>query len=482
MAVAGAAGLAAVLVSRALRARQRSSEAVAPAAPSIPEREGVEGRLAALIRIPTVSAAIAETGPEPFERFEAVLRESYPLVFERLGFEQVTPYGMLLHWKGDDPEHPVVLMAHYDVVPAALEDGWTFPPFEGIARDGKVLGRGAIDDKGELVTLLEAVENLLRAGVAPARDLYLSLGGDEESHGLAARQIAQLVRERGIRPWLVVDEGGAVVDPPFPGVHRPMAMVGVSEKGSVSFRIGVTAQGGHASLPGRATAIVELSRALARLRRSPFRATLNTPLRHLISGVGAQGPLWARLITANLWLFSRPLLWGLTAASPEMNALTRTTVAVTLVSGGSADNVLPSSASATLNVRVAPGDSVAAVEARLRRVLGSGFQVETVEPSEPSPISPVEGAQFDAVVDAIRCSYPEAIVSPYVMLQATDSRFFHEFTDHVYRFGPVYLTAKQREGLHGLDEYVTVDSLHRGITFYEALILGLAESTTKVPE
>lgn len=471
--VGAAAATAAVVLARAGAAGPDATSAADDRRAPVPERDGVGERLARLIRIPTVSASVDETGPAPFERFEDELRELYPLLHERLEREKITQFGIVYHWRGADPTRPVVLMAHYDVVPAAEEDGWSHPPFDGSIVNGQVRGRGAIDDKGELVTLLEAVENLLAAGVEPPRDLYVSLGGNEETHGAAAREIARTLRERGLDPWLVLDEGGAVVEPPFPGVTRPMAMVGVAEKGTASFRLRVEGVGGHASLPRRRNAIVELSRALARLRRHPFPARMNVPLRGLLSGLRPAVPFGVRAIVANLWLFSRPLIRVLTLATPETNAMTRTTIAVTMIRGGSADNVLPAAAEAVLNIRIAPGDTVADVTAHLRRVLGPRVAIEPYEPSEPSPISPIDAPQFAAITAALGRSYPDALVSPYVMMQATDSRFFHQYAKHVYRLGPLYMTTAQRDGLHGIDEFVDIDALQRGTRFYEALILGL---------
>uniref|UniRef100_UPI00135B5922 M20/M25/M40 family metallo-hydrolase n=1 Tax=Agromyces humi TaxID=1766800 RepID=UPI00135B5922 len=212
-------------------------------------RPGAPERLARMVQLPTVSADLAQRGLAHFDRFRELLAELYPLVHANLACERVTPLGLLFHWRGRGAGDPVVLMAHYDVVPAVETDGWTFPPFEGRIGDGAVHGRGTLDDKGPLLVLLEAVENLLADGFVPARDVYLSFGGDEESHGDAARAIADLFRERGLTPWLVLDEGGAVVDAPLPFVKVPAAMVGVGEKGVVTLRLAAHGEGGHASAP-----------------------------------------------------------------------------------------------------------------------------------------------------------------------------------------------------------------------------------------
>ncbi|MGB4136446.1 MAG: M20/M25/M40 family metallo-hydrolase, partial [Microbacterium sp.] len=224
-------------------------------------RAGIAERLSRMIRLPTVSAELDERGTGPFEAFAALLAELYPLTHEHLTREWHTEFGLLFRWKGrttaPDAEAPgpLVLMAHYDVVPVDESDPWTYPPFEGRIADGSVYGRGALDDKGPLIVVIEAVENLLAEGFTPARDVYLSFGGNEETFGSAALAISDAFRERGITPWLVVDEGGAVVDSPLPIVPGEAAMIGVGEKGILTLRLSARGDGGHASTPPRLTAV-----------------------------------------------------------------------------------------------------------------------------------------------------------------------------------------------------------------------------------
>src|SRR4051812_46339652 len=241
------------------------------AAPRLPTmtvpRPGAAERLALLVQLPTVSAALSTHG---LDDFRTLLGELYPLTTEHLEFERVGYLGLLYRWRGRGDADPVVLMAHLDVVPADAADGWRVPPFEGRIVDGAVWGRGTLDDKGPLLVLLEAVENLLAEGFRPARDVYLAFGGDEESYGGAACAISDLLHERGITPWLVLDEGGAVVDAPLPFVTTPSAMVGVCEKGVLTVRLRAVSDGGHASAPPELTAAAHVSRAVARLSPNPF--------------------------------------------------------------------------------------------------------------------------------------------------------------------------------------------------------------------
>ncbi|MFT4221175.1 MAG: M20/M25/M40 family metallo-hydrolase, partial [Microbacterium sp.] len=229
---------------------------------TVAPRPGMAERLSRMVQLPTVSAELEQRGMEPFDRFTALLAELYPLVHDRLELERHTDLGLLFRWRGrrEAADGPLVLMAHYDVVPVDETDAWSHPPFDGHIADGWVHGRGTLDDKGPLLVVLEAVENLLAAGFTPARDVYVSLGGNEEVFGAAAREIAGSLRDRGIVPWLVLDEGGAVVDAPLPFVEGQAAMVGVAEKGIVTLRLSARGEGGHAAAPPRVTAVRRVAR------------------------------------------------------------------------------------------------------------------------------------------------------------------------------------------------------------------------------
>ncbi|WP_292906111.1 M20/M25/M40 family metallo-hydrolase [Microbacterium sp.] len=309
-------------------------------------RPGIAERLSQMIRLPTVSAELGERGLEPFESFVALIAEQYPLLHESLALERHTEFGLLFRWMGTGAGDPLVLMAHYDVVPVDESDEWTHPPFAGVIADGVVHGRGALDDKGPLIVVLEAVENLLAAGFTPARDVYLSLGGNEETFGDAAEEIARVLRERGITPWLVVDEGGAVVDAPLPFVPGRAAMIGVGEKGVMTVRLSARGDGGHASAPPTLTAVRRIARAVDRLGPRTFRPRASKAIGRMLTQLAAQTPGPARHLLRLLG--SAPLLTGqvFAALGGEPAALVRTTVAATMQSGGTAANVLPSAASA----------------------------------------------------------------------------------------------------------------------------------------
>ncbi|NNC13058.1 M20/M25/M40 family metallo-hydrolase [Planctomonas sp. JC2975] len=434
-------------------------------------RVGIAERMSRMVRIPTVSAHVDATGPGPFHDFEELLRELYPLVHERLEFEKITDFGLLFRWPGRTSGSPALLMAHYDVVPVGDEGAWSRPPFDGVIDDGVVWGRGTLDDKGAVCVLLDAVENLLAADFTPARDLYVWLGGNEESHGAAAREAAAEFQRRGIHPWIVLDEGGAVVDEPLKGIRMDAAMVGVSEKGIVTITLTARSDPGHASAPPKLTATDRIARAASRLRAHPFPARMpqvtRDMFRRFVPATRGAMRVAFRIIVAVPWLGARMLA----AMAGEAAAVVRTTLAVTMLGGGTAANVLPEEASAVLNVRIAPGETATTALRRVRRVIRDrGVTVSAQEQHDPSPISPVDGEQFRLLSAAVSDAYDGIPSIPYIQMSATDSRYFHVFSPATYRFSPLKMTGAQRESIHGIDEHVTVDALERGERFYRRLI------------
>lgn len=433
-------------------------------------RGAIEERLAALIRVRTVSAEVTASGPAAFEE---VLAEHWPLVHAALEKEHVGELGLLYRWAGEDATGPLVLMAHYDVVPVGPDDPWTHDPFAGDIADGVVHGRGAIDDKGAMCTLLDAVENLLASGFAPRRDVYLSFGGDEETFGTSGKELADELHARGIRPWMVVDEGGAVIDAPLPMVDVPSAVVGVGEKGILSVRFTASGAAGHSSTPSStASATDRVARAVTRVRRNPFAKRISPTTRDMLTRYRARATGVGKVLTTVVPALGPVSARVLARLGGEPAALVQTTVAATMLSGGTAENVMPSQASVTFNLRIALGETVAGTIARLRRAIGDpALTHEVISASEPSPASRTDNAQWALIEHAVEVAYPGTLTVPYVMLAASDARHFHPYTpEATYRFAPLAMSTQERAALHGVNESVTVEALVRGERFYRALI------------
>ena len=470
--------LLALLVVRAVLFRPQPVAVEPLAAPEV-DAQSAALHLSQSVRFPTISHEDpADFDSGAFSLFHAYLRQSYPRAHTELELEVVGPASLLYTWKGEELDlPPVVLMAHQDVVPIepGTEGEWSQRPFGGELADDYIWGRGAMDDKGSLVAILEAVETLLARGFRPKRTVYLVFGHDEEVGGEAgAAVVAELLKSRDVRPFLVLDEGGAIAEGFLPGLSRPLATVGVAEKGAASVEIAVKVEGGHSSVPPRQTAIGILSRALVRLEDNPLPGGIQGPFREMLLTVGREMSFSRRLVLANLWLFG-PLVERQLSSIPAADTMMRTSTAVTIVEGGVKANVLPSTATAVVNFRIAPGDTVEGVLDHVRQVIGDPrvSVVEARETREPSPVSPTDSDGYRLVERTIRQIFPEAIVAPYLLPGGTDSRHFTALTSDVYRFGAIRVGSDDLRRAHGTDERLSVDVLVQIVAFYMQLLMGV---------
>lgn len=436
--------------------------------------ESVLEKLRAVVRIPTVSygdpALIDE---QAFADLETELERQFPRVFERLERTRILDRSLLLHWRGDEAERPVVLMAHLDVVPVDEEAPWRHPAFDAVVEDGAVWGRGTLDDKAALVGVCEAVERLLEAGFTPAQDVWLSFGAREEVSGPDAREAVEELRRRGVEPWFVLDEGGAIAHEAFPGVRPPLGVVGVSEKGTTTLELRAEGRGGHSSTPAPNGPTARIARAVTRLERHPFPARLPEPTAEMFRRVAPHAPAPLRPLFANATKLAPVLQRVLPRLGPEPAALVRTTMSVTTLSGSPAHNVIASSATAGVNLRLLVGDTVtSAIEHVRRAVRDDSVTVSVIDGNEPSPVSPTDEV-FELIAATIETVFPDAVPTPYVMMAATDARFFTAICDRVYRFTPFRMTKAQRESIHSYDEHLGIDDFLAGVDWYQRLIEGI---------
>jgi len=470
--------LAAVLLLRGsgLSSRQLPAE---PAELVEVDPAAAAGRLAAALRHRTVSHFdSADLDRGAFLGFHAFLASTFPAAHAVLERERVADLTLLYTWPGRDPAlEPVLLLAHQDVVPvpAGSEASWAQPPFEGVIDGGFVWGRGAMDDKGNLMAILEAVEILARQGFAPGRTLHLAFGHDEEVGGTGARAVADLLASRGERAAFVVDEGMALIEGMVPGLERPAALVGVAEKGYMSVRLTATEAGGHSSTPPRHTAVGILATAIHRLERAPMPAHLDGVTRSLFDYLGPEMPLAERVAFANLWLFE-PLVRRQLASNQGTDATMRTTTAVTMIEGSPKDNVLPSRAQAVVNFRILPGDTSQDVLEHVRAVIRDPrVTTEPIgTPSEPSEVSDVASPDFALLQRTIGQVFPEAIVAPALVLGGTDARHYGAVADDVYRFSPYRFGPSDLSRAHGIDERIPVADHAAAVRFYAQLIKNAA--------
>ncbi len=467
----------AVIIVNTLRVTSRQIE-VDEVAPVMIDADAAARRLAQALRFPTVSdqfvSAIDETA---FEGFVEYLTTAYPAAHRTMERERTGSNSLLYFWPGTNQDlDPILLMAHLDVVPVAADQlgTWSYPPFAGTISDGYVWGRGAIDDKACVVALLEAMESLLADGYRPARSVYLAFGHDEEIGGQnGARQIASLMASKGVHVEFVLDEGFFVTEGLLAGIDKPVALIGVAEKGIVSVSLTVAAEPGHSSVPPRHTAIGILASALVRLEDTPMPARIDGVAGEMLAWLAPEMPLPQRIVSSNLWLFGS-LVMAQMAASPAMDAAIRTSTATTMIAGGVKENVLPSRARAVVNFRIRPGNRIADVMEHVTRVVDDDRVVVEVLPglnSEPSAVSSTESRAFDAIHASIRRVFPDAIVAPALVVGATDSRHFADLSDDIYRFLPIRLGRSDVARVHGVDERISVANFAEAVRFYRELVV-----------
>jgi carboxypeptidase PM20D1 len=413
--------------------------------------------------------------PAPFIALRNFLEKNYPLVKAKLSREIVNDYSLLYRWEGRNPAlKPVVLLAHQDVVPVEAESliTWTEKPFSGLIKDGFIWGRGSLDDKIAVISIMESVERLLKEGFTPERTIYLAFGHDEEIGGhQGAEKISELLQSRKIKAEFVLDEGLSITEGVIPGLEKPAALIGIAEKGYASVELSVNIRGGHSSLPEKETAIGVLSKAIVRLTKKQFPARISPPVLSFFENIGPEMPFVNKVIFANLWLF-KGLLISIFEKSAPGNATLRTTTAPTIFKSGIKDNLLPTEAKAVVNFRILPGETAGDVMAHIRKVVkDSRIQLSTVgATSEATPVSATDSAGYRQIEKTIRQVYPGIIVTPSMVLAGTDSKHYVNISPDIYRFLPIRLSSTDLSRIHGIDERIKTDNYRECVQFYYQLM------------
>jgi len=464
-----------ILVFNTITFNSKQSEVEAYEAPAIPP--DVVNNLQAAIQIPTISEA-GKVDSAVFFQFNRFLQSTFPLVDSLLDHHTINDFSHIYHWKGKDESlEPILLIAHLDVVPieASSEKEWKHSPFGGDLKDGFIWGRGALDDKLNVVGLMESAELLLEQQYRPTRSIYFAFGHDEEVSGKnGAKAMANYFQSNNINFSYIIDEGSVVVKKALGGLDAPAALIGISEKGYVSLDLKVKLeQGGHSSMPPQTTAIGVLSHALAALDENPFPAKVDGPVGTMLNFLGPEMNFPYKMIFANRWLFGG-ILENQLSSSTASNALIRTTTAPTIVQAGVKDNVLPSEANATINFRIIPGETPESVLANVNELIDDE-RVEVVfnDPDfaqAPGKLSPTDGFGFNVLSNTIQEIFPESVVAPSLVIAATDARHYEACSDAIYRFMPVSLKKEELGMIHGINEKISVTNYEKLIQFYIRLL------------
>ena len=461
---------AAVIAVRTVRFTPKPQPAVSDETFDFDKAAAVDA-LAQLVRCKTVSyndKALEDDGE--FEKLIGLLPGLYPNVFRECSFRQLPDRALLLRWPGKHEGDPTVLMAHYDVVPVN-EEKWEKPPFAAILEDGVLWGRGTLDTKVTFNGVFSAADYLIGRGFQPENDIYFAFSGGEEVNGKGALNIVQYFIDHNIRPALVVDEGGAVVENVFPGVSKPCGVIGIAEKGMMNVQYRTVSNGGHASAPKPHTPVGVLAAACKKVEDHPFKAHIEGPAAQMFDTLGRYSTPLYRMIFANLWCFGWVIDLLGKMSGGEINALVRTTSAFTQMEGSSARNVIPPEAKMVANMRLNPADSVAsALEYLKQTVKNEQVEITVLESFEPSPVSETDCPAWDKVAYAVANTWKGCVVTPYLMVQCSDSRHYGKISNHVYRFSAMDMTAEERASIHGNNERIRVDTVAKAVEFYIRLM------------
>ena len=429
-----------------------------------------EEKLGAMIRIPTVSKHEHEDLSQ-FYRYQEELERLFPLLHEKL--EKTVLRGTLIYrWAGADREkQPILFMGHQDVVPAS-DEGWSVPAYSGAVKDGCLYGRGALDCKGTMYVQLQAVEELLEEGFVPPCDVYLEYAINEETGGDGAAAAMRYLRDKGIRFAFVLDEGGAVIDEAVPGMDKPYAVIGVTEKGYMDVKITARGKGGHSSTPPRNTPAARLFAFANEIeRKRPFQKKMIPEVKEMFRQMAPAFSFPLRFLLGNLWLTQPLVMAAMPLVSPFGEALMATTCCFTMMQGSDAANVIPKEPYLIANLRCSVHqnceESLNVLKKYGRKY---GLEFEVLLSRDASPVSDIHSAAYGFVEKTIRAHFPDAGVAPYLIMGGTDCRHFHALTDTALRFCPMRMTNEQNASCHAVDENVTLAALPEGVRFYKRLL------------
>ena len=454
-----------------------------PAAVEIPDTSAyaintsaAAARLAEAIRFPTVSLVEETDDRAPFRNLHAWMQRTYPAFHAAAKREQFGEFSLMYTWAGSDAaQPPIVLTAHMDVVPAPADtlESWRTAPFDGRVEEGYVLGRGAVDDKGSLIALLEAAEFLAAQGRQPVRTIIFAFGHDEEIGGdNGAVLMAQALAQRGVRAWFVLDEGSAAIDP-HPLTGRPAALIAVAERGFATMRVRAEGQPGHSSMPPRETAVSRAAEAVDRIHAMPIERRLEGgPALDMMRALAPELSFTTRMAVSNEWLFG-PLLKSRMEGDQAARALMGTSVAPTMINGGVRANVMPAEVVAMINFRLHPRDTSEEILERARAAVADleGVTVDWAEPPrEATTVSSTTSSSYALIAALTGATLRDMPVAPGLMLAGADARHYEGVAENVYRFQPVLFTTADLEGIHGLNERLSIDNLERMIRFYIGLM------------
>lgn len=456
-------------------------------------------RLSGGLKIPTVSSGeLGDFNYSTFDTIKEYIKNSYPLIYQNAEFAEVNTYGLVFRLKGSNPSlDPILFLSHTDVVPpgdaevkdktenifrpddqplpevSEVSEEWDFGPFSGAVANGRIYGRGSIDMKGMLFSLLESMNNVIKTKFIPQRDIYLAFGFDEEVGGQqGAVKIAEHFRNKNVQFDAVYDEGGLILEKgSVTGINSDIAVIGCAEKGFLSVKIKVKGLGGHSSMPPAESAIGKAAVIMQRLESGQMKPEVTPIINQFFTNVGGSMSFISRMAIANQWLL-KPVLLSQLTKNNSTNALVRTTTALTMMKGSDAPNVLSPEVEFIVNFRLLPGNTVMDVKEHIANAT-KGFDVEIEEidsVKEASAVSSSNTRAFQMIEAAIKEIHPTAIATPYLTVGATDAYKYQVVSKNIYRFMPIKINNAEKQSIHSTNEYLSIENYMKMIHYFEFIM------------
>ena len=406
-----------------------------------------------------------------FFEFHKLLKELFPSLFAVCEIEKYEA-SLLLKWKGKRSDKPVLFMNHHDTVEPQDEAAWTHPPFSGEVFEGKLWGRGTLDNKGGLWGMLQAADDLAAEGFVPGQDIYFESSCNEETTFQGALHLSEKLQERGIRFDYVLDEGGMITYEPIGGAKDTFAMIGMGERGCSNLLFTAKGNGGHASSPDYDTPLVRLGRFMAEADRTGlFKKEISPVILEMFRRLApsTSGPI--KLIYSHPKLFAPVLKLVMPKTSGTAKALLQTTIAFTMAKGSEGRNVIPSEASVVGDMRVSHHQGY---EKSLKAIASLAakydIELEVLEEAMVSPLADYKSDAYKLMEEAVTHAFPNVKCAPYIMTGCSDARFMARLTDNCFHFVPFIIDKQQLESIHGIDESVDVSTLEGAVEFYKYLM------------
>ncbi|MEG0857746.1 MAG: M20/M25/M40 family metallo-hydrolase [Terrisporobacter sp.] len=386
-----------------------------------------------------------------FLEFHQILEEKFPKIHKSL--EKINLDGSLLFkWQpASKPKNSLLLMNHMDTAPITGE--WECDGLSGEIKDNYMYGRGTLDTKGPLFAMLMAVEELLEEGFEPNFNIYLASSRNEEIAGDGAIKIREHLIKENVKLETVLDEGGAILDKPMPYVKRPIAMVGISEKGHIILQI--------KEINNLAESNISLSEKIELIKKHIesqyiLKGKVSKDVEQMLRGVGKEMPFPIDLVLKKSKKIEPMILKVLPKVSEEAKSIVKSTI------NFREDKIV---------IKLSKHDDVNYILNSLKSIFKKyDLELEVLNQSEASNITDINSKGYKIIEKTIDSVFENVGTSPYLMMAGTDSRHFKDVCDCILRFAPLDMKIEDLNRVHNINERININTISNMVNFYKEYI------------